>query len=116
MKKLKDYKIMPIFPQEPVSNPEISSDDSRVLFTYTKVDMEENKYNSHIWLLSSKENRLRQFTHSKCNDSNPRWSPDSKTILFLSDRMTEDEKLEEDKERKNQICIIPANGGEAWRF
>jgi dipeptidyl aminopeptidase/acylaminoacyl peptidase len=114
MKKLEDYGIMPIFPQEPVSDPQISPDGARVLFTYTTVNMEKDRYSSHVWLLYLKSRMMRQFTHGNCNDSSPKWSPDGRNILFLSNRFSKEEKPEEDKERKNQIWIIPANGGEAW--
>jgi len=114
MKKLTDYKVMPVFPMAPVSDPQISPDGARVLFTYSTVNMEEDKYDSHVWLLDLKEKWPRQFTHGVNNDSHPRWSPDGKTILFLSNRPAEGEKkADEKKKKKNQIFIIPADGGEA---
>jgi len=116
MKKLSDYKIMPICAAQPVSDPQISPDGNKVLFTYTTTNMEENKYESHLWLLSLAEKKPTQFTHGKNNDTNPRWSPDGKTILFLSNRASEEEKAEEEKKRKTQIWAIPASGGEAKRL
>ncbi|MFQ5758328.1 MAG: S9 family peptidase [Candidatus Bathyarchaeia archaeon] len=112
MKKLKDYKIIPIFPVLPVSDPQISPNGGRMLFTYTTINMEENKYDSHIWLLPLKERKPKQFTYGKGNDINSRWSPDGSAILFLSNRVSEGKKTGEEK-RKMQIWVIPANGGEA---
>ena len=80
MKKLENYKIMPIFPAQPVSDPQISPDGTKVLFTYTTVNMAENKYDSHLWSLSLEEKKPTQFTHGKSNDDTPRWSPDGKMI------------------------------------
>ena len=51
MKPLEDYKMIPIFPTQPVSDPQISPDGTKVLFTYTKINMKENIYDSHIWSL-----------------------------------------------------------------
>jgi len=121
MKKLEDYKIMPIFPQQPVSDPQISPDGTRVLFTYTTTSMKENKYDSHIWLLPLGERRPRQFTYSPKNETNPRWSPNGKTILFLSNRVIKEEKIgdekkEDKKKRKNQLWLISYDGGEARRL
>ena len=117
MKKLEDYRIMPIFPAQPVSDPQISPNGAKVLFTYTTVNMDENKYDSHLWLLSLDEKKPVQFTHGKGNDTTPRWSPDGKSLLFLSNRVSEEEKEAEKKEgekkRKTQIWVIPFSGGEA---
>ncbi|MFB0543771.1 MAG: prolyl oligopeptidase family serine peptidase, partial [Candidatus Bathyarchaeia archaeon] len=116
MKKLVDYKIMPLFPSQPVSDPQVSPDGTKVLFTYTTTNMAENKYDTHIWLLPLKEKKPRQFTHGKNNDTSPRWSPDGRTILFLSNRVSEEEKAGEEKKKKTQIWLIPADGGEARRL
>ncbi|RJS90059.1 S9 family peptidase [Candidatus Bathyarchaeota archaeon] len=117
MKRLEDYKIMPIFPQQPVSDPQISPDGAKVLFVYTTVNMAEDKYDSHLWLFPLGERRPRQFTHGKCKDTYPRWSPDGRSILFLSNRAGEEEREEEGKKkRKMQVCVIPAEGGEARRI
>ncbi len=113
MKKLTDYEVMPVFPMAPVSDPQVSPDGTRVLFTYSMVNMEEDKYDSHIWLLDLKEKSPRQFTHGANNESSPRWSPDGKQILFLSNRLAEGEKKDEKKKKKSQIWVIPADGGEA---
>ncbi len=114
MKKLTDYKIMPLFPMAPVSDPQISPDGANVLFTYSTANMDEDKYDTHIWLLPLKEGRPRQFTFSANNESSPRWSPDGRSILFLSNRPAEGEKKDEEKKKKkNQIFVMPADGGEA---
>ena len=104
MKNLVDYKIMPIFPEQPLSDPQISPDGTKVLFTYTTVNIKEDRYDSHLWLLSLNEKMPKQFTYGIGNDSHPRWSPDGKTILFLSNRLDG---------KKNQIFVMPADGGEA---
>ncbi len=107
MKKLEDYRITPIFPGQPVSDPQISPDGTKVLFTYTTANVKEDRYHSHIWLLPLDEKEPKQFTYGNGNDSHPRWSPDGKTILFLSDRSSEENKP------GMQIFVIPADGGEA---
>ena len=110
MKNLEDYRITPIFPGQPVSDPQISPDGAKVLFTYTTANVKEDRYHSHIWLLPLDEKEPKQFTYGNGNDSHPRWSPDGKTILFLSDRLSEENKP------GMQIFVIPADGGEARRL
>jgi len=109
--KSKKFKFKPI-PSMPVSSPQISPDGQRILFTNTTLNEEDDKYESHVWIVPSKGGKPRQFTYGKGGDSNPRWSPDGKNILFQSGRgKTEDTK--EKKERKTDLYLISAEGGEA---
>ena len=116
MKKLEDYKIMPLYAGQPVGDPQVSPDGSKVLFTYSEVNMEEDKYDTHIWLLDLSKKRPTQFTHGKENASSPRWSPDGKTILFTSSRPSEDDKKDDKEKKKAQIYLLPVDGGEAKRI
>jgi dipeptidyl aminopeptidase/acylaminoacyl peptidase len=113
MKKLSEYKIMPIFPTAPVGDPQISPDGTRILFTYSKVNMKEDKYETQIWIQGLEEKRPRQFTFGKQNATNPRWSPDGKWILFTSSRPSENDPKDEKKKKKDQLYVLPADGGEA---
>jgi len=56
----------------------------------------------NIWMLDTDSRRVRRFTTSEKSDRRPRWSPDGKTLAFLSNR-----------NGKTQIYRIPADGGEA---
>ncbi len=113
MKKLEDYEIMDLFPTQPVADPQVSPDGTRVLFTYSTVNTEDDKYDTQIWLLPLKERRPRQFTFGKESATNPRWSPDGRSILFTSSRPGEGDKEEKDEKKKAQLFVIPADGGEA---
>ena len=55
-----------------------------------------------IWIYDFAGRTLKQFTASAKADSRPRWSPDGRTIAFLSNRGGE-----------NQIYLIALDGGEA---
>ena len=120
MNKLEDFEVKPLFPPAPVADPQISPDGSRVLFTYSVENLEGDKRSSHIWALSLDGGEPRQFTHCEGNDSNPRWSPDGGTIVFTSNRTSEedkkDEKAGESKKPKPQLWALPADGGEAMRL
>ncbi len=87
-----------------VSDPQISPDGKRILFTVTTVNEKEDGYNGHIWEVPSIGGKPRQFTYGDGRDSNPLWSPDGKNILFLSSR---------GKDKGVVPWVIPAQGGEA---
>lgn len=110
MKTLEQYEIMPIIPMQPVSDPQMSADGSNVLFTYTKVNLEDDKYQSNIWIVSSDGGEPRRFTSGSGRDTNPRWSPDRRHVLFLSDRVT---GKGEDEKKGMQLWVMPVDGGEA---
>ncbi len=88
-----------------VHNPEISHDNSKVLFRVSEIDTAKNKYISHIWLMSSDGGEAVKFTNGEKGESNAQWSADGKKILFLADR-----------DGKRQIWAIPVDGGEAEKY
>lgn len=60
------------------------------------------EWNGDVWLVPSAGGEARQLTTHTARDSQPRFSPDGKTIAFLSDR-----------EGTPQVFTIPASGGAA---
>lgn len=114
MQRLDEIEVMPLVSTTPVGDPQISPDGSHVLFTYSEVNMEEDKYDTQIWMLNLKKKKPVQFTFGKENASNPRWSPDGKRVLFTSKRPSPDDpKAEDEKKKKAQLFVIPVDGGEA---
>ncbi len=85
-------------------DPQLSPDGRRVVFTVQRVERETEKKYTNLWLAAADGTRLRQFTHGKWADSQPRWSPDGQTIAFFSNRGNEEQV---------QIYLIPVDGGEA---
>src|SRR5436305_13849228 len=64
----------------------IAPDGSAVAYVLTVLDEEKYKYDSDIWLVNVKDRKPVQLTRAPGRDDTPRWSPDGKTIAFLSDR------------------------------
>jgi dipeptidyl aminopeptidase/acylaminoacyl peptidase len=114
LKKLEDYVIPPLIPSSPVGDPQISPDGSRLLFTRTTLDIKEDKYHTHIWQLKLAEKKSVQFTYGLGSESNPRWSPNGRNILFVTIRGAPPKGNDKEKKGpKPQIYLIPADGGEA---
>ncbi|HEY9226663.1 MAG TPA: hypothetical protein VIP11_08460, partial [Gemmatimonadaceae bacterium] len=64
---------------------------------------------SHIWLVPTSGGAPRQLTFSERGESAPAWSPDGKSLAFLSARGTGETV-------RAQIWILPMEGGEAYQL
>jgi dipeptidyl aminopeptidase/acylaminoacyl peptidase len=75
------------FAFEFLGDPRLSPDGQWVAYVVTTVDQKQNRRLSQIWLVSTDGSRApRQFTTSPQSSTSPRWSPDSRTLAFLSAR------------------------------
>ena len=87
-----------------VSGPQVSPDGEWIAYTISVPSLEENRYNSDIWLIPVSGGEPKQLTNSPESDHSPRWSPDAKQISFISDRDSID-----------NLYLIRFDGGEAWK-
>lgn len=85
----------------------LSPDGKQAVVTVTRYDVKENKGQTDLWLVSVTNGETRQLTSDKAADTAPLFSPDGRTIAFLSKRA-------DDKE--NQLYLIAVDGGEARRL
>jgi dipeptidyl aminopeptidase/acylaminoacyl peptidase len=68
-----------------VEDPRVSPDERWIAYVQRTVDRLENGYKSSIWLVATAGGAPVQLTRSG-QDSQPRWSPDSRTLAFTSAR------------------------------
>ncbi|OLB38534.1 MAG: hypothetical protein AUH11_06380 [Acidobacteria bacterium 13_2_20CM_57_17] len=84
-----------------IAEPQVSPDGKWVAYTVSTPDMDANRGISNIWVVSTAGGAAMQLTQSGY-DSSPVWSPDGKTLAFLSSRSGE-----------SQVYLLWMVGGEA---
>ncbi|MYG82030.1 MAG: hypothetical protein F4187_09850, partial [Gemmatimonadetes bacterium] len=87
-----------------VSGPRLSPDGSRILFTKSELDWDENKRESRIWVVGPDGEGMRPFTGST-DDRSPEWSPDGRWVSFT--------RPVGEGESVRQLFVLPTDGGEA---
>ena len=68
-----------------IAEPQISPRGDWVAFTVSQFE-EKRRTNSEIWVVSIDGKTLKRITENPGPDSFPRWSPDGKTLAFISRR------------------------------
>ncbi|HYK12306.1 MAG TPA: S9 family peptidase [Gemmatimonadales bacterium] len=87
-----------------VGDPQVSPDGTWVVYTVGTISLADNKSTSRLWLANVATGATRELSQGAGSDRSPRWSPDGKTIAFLSGR-----------EHGPQVWVMPATGGAARR-
>ncbi len=85
-----------------VSDPQVSPDGKSVVYVLSELDRSTDKSNSDLYLIPTEGGEPKRLTTSNASDNHPRWSPDGKSIAFVSTRGG-----------SAQVWILPIDGGEA---
>ncbi|HEV8265369.1 MAG TPA: S9 family peptidase [Gemmatimonadales bacterium] len=88
-----------------VSDPQLSPDGKWVAYTVSTPSLQDNRNVSRIWVAEVATGRSRQLTGGPGSDRQPRWSPDGKTLAFISTR-----------EGGAQVWLLPIGGGDARKL
>ena len=84
-----------------VGEAQISPDGKSVVYTVTTPDIDANRNASNIWMVATAGGAPVMLTQSG-HDNSPVWSPDGKSIAFLSSR-----------DGNSEIYVLALGGGEA---
>jgi dipeptidyl aminopeptidase/acylaminoacyl peptidase len=105
------------------TDPRLSPNGSAAALTLQTSTPRHDGYRHAVWLVPlDGSGEPRQLTIGSKHDRHARFSPDGRTIAFLSDRRVQVEedpdapKDVKDREDANQVYVLPLDGGEARRL
>lgn len=84
-----------------VSDPQVSPDGTLVAYVVSEIDRDANKTNTSLWLVPVAGGTSKRLTTAPGTNNHPRWSPDGKSIAFVSDRGG-----------SSQVWLLALDGGE----
>jgi len=96
------FSVRDMLAMDRITDPQVAPDGRSIAFVVRQTDLEANCGRTDLWLVSADGTGLRRLTSHPESDSNPRWSPDSRTIWFVSSRSG-----------SSQVWKIAVDGGEA---
>jgi hypothetical protein len=88
-----------------VSSPEISPDGKSIVIIVSRVNWDEDRYDSQLVLVDTATGAQRPLTNIRKGLSSPQWSPSG-------DRLASVAEAGEEKKAAAQIFVLPMNGGE----
>jgi dipeptidyl aminopeptidase/acylaminoacyl peptidase len=102
------------------TDPRLSPDGRLVAFTVQVAAPRRDGYRHAIWLVPADGSApARQVTIGAKHDRRPRFSPDGRSLAFISDRRLATEEMPgapDDREDGDQIHVLSLDGGEAHRI
>lgn len=95
------FEIEDLYKLKYIADPQLSPDQNFIAYSLTSYKLKEGKSNSDLFLLDLKTKSIKQLTYFEGADFQPRFSPDGKSLFFISTRT-----------KGTQIHKLPLDGGE----
>src|SRR4051812_1394661 len=105
MPEQRGYQVEDLFRLKTVTDAQISPDGGQVAYVVGAIDREADQTRSAVWVVNRDGSGARVLT-SGGNDSQPRWSPDGRHLVFVSSR----------ENGTAQVYVLSLAGGEARRL
>ncbi len=92
---------------------QLSPDRRQLAFRLTTPLLDENRYQRDIYVMEVASGNVRQMTTNDASDYGPVWSPDGKSIVFISTRQNGAQlwKLNMDGGEAQQLTDLPQGAG-----
>ena len=74
------------FDFEWISDPQISPDGQRIVYVRNFADILSDTFYSNLWMVNFDGSGNRPLTTGLFHDNSPRWSPDGRLIIYVSDK------------------------------
>jgi dipeptidyl aminopeptidase/acylaminoacyl peptidase len=94
------------FQIQTVHDPQLSPDAQWVAYAVDKSTLKTDKNETRIWIIPTSGGDALPMTAEGVSSSHPRWSPDGKSLAFISTRQGS----------KPQVWLLNRQGGEAQRL
>jgi dipeptidyl aminopeptidase/acylaminoacyl peptidase len=92
-----------------VSSPEISPDGKSIVIVVSRVNWDEDRYDSQLVLVDIATGAQRPLTGIRKGLGAPQWSPSGDRLAFLAE-------AGEEKKAVAQVFVLPMNGGDAHQI
>jgi len=94
-----------------ISEPEVSPDNSKILFGVTYYDIAQNKGNRELWIMDITGENKMQLTTSPFSEYQAMWTPDGKRITFMTAETGEMQLYDMNPEGKDRRQLTEVSGG-----
>ena len=88
-----------------VGDPRVSPDGKQIVYTVSRVDTEDDKNVTELWMVDWDGSNNLQLTYGTESASSPQWSPDGRYLAFTSSRPG--------RAKGSQVWVLDRRGGEA---
>ena len=94
----------------------IAPDGDWVAYTVRSTDVDSDRRNADLFMVSWDGATRIQLTHSDGSEGSPRFSPDGKYLASITARGGDDSGSSKDPATKRQVWLLNRSGGEAERL
>jgi dipeptidyl aminopeptidase/acylaminoacyl peptidase len=96
-----------------ISEPQLSPDGKMVAFTVQDIDLPNNTKPKQIWVVQLSGGAPTQITRDGSMNERPRWMPDSKQIVYVSNRSGDSQvwMMDSDGGNSRQITTVSTEAG-----
>jgi dipeptidyl aminopeptidase/acylaminoacyl peptidase len=80
------FSVHDMLAMDRIADPRVSPDGTQVAFSVTATDLEANRGRTDLYLAATDGSWERRLTTHEASDTQPRWSPDGRSLYFVSTR------------------------------